>query len=333
MDYQLVNVILGIGNHIIILFFFVYFSCFLILSFFHHQNNDSDNNTNDNTFSTVVITLYQANGCFSYLMITYSVYYNGYNLLSILKSISTSEDNLLISRGYDLHQSSVMNNQLRSYCWKWLLISFFIAIVSISFFYVVYGSHADTHFFNVGNNEGWRILSIAYLYVNVGWLIPLVLVRVGSHFLERRILRFVEYLENPKDHLFQQPHSADNQTTTFSQIISFISNSLQPIEPPVDSESASDLAESNISITQVLSWYDDLYALNQTLSNALSPLIFQAILFLFPVIIFILEVCPSTIVCSPLPLVARVFSPILSLLRVQLHVSFGSSQIALFSLF
>jgi hypothetical protein len=269
-------------NHLILIFLFIVLSGHIISSLYR--------GTNDDTFNVVIVTLLGANGCFSYLTITYSVYFNGHNILNILKSMSTNEYNLL-SRVNDLRLNSALNNLLlRSYCWKWLFIAFLIAMISVSFFYLVYGSHADTHFLDLGKNEAWRITNIAYFYVNVGWLLPLVLVRVGSHFLERRILRFIEYLESPKDDLSQCPQNTDSQTT-ISQIIISITNSFQPNELATDSESPRDPTEFDISITQVLGWYDDIYALNQTLSNAFSPIIFQAIIFLFPVVIFILEVC------------------------------------------
>jgi hypothetical protein len=266
-------------NHLILIFLYLVLIGYVISSLYR--------GTNDDYVSTVIITLIGTNGCFSYLTITYSVYFNGHNILDILKSMSTSEYNIL-SRVHDLRHISEMNSMLlRSYCWKWLFIAFFIAVASFSLFYLAYGSHADTHFLDLGNNEALRVTNIAYIYINVGWVLPFVLVRVGSHFLERRILRFIEYLESPKD-LLHQPYSTDSQTT-ISQIILSIASFLHSSEPP-EPEIPRDLTDLNISITQVLSWYDDIYALNQTLSNAFSPIIFQAIVLLFPIVVFILQV-------------------------------------------
>lgn len=245
------------------------------------------NQINDEPFHIVTIILLCANGCISYLTMTSITLYYGYNLIHIIKSMSTNDMNIY-ERIHNLRNESSLNNLLlRAFCLKWLAIAFFIGVVSVIFFFVVYGAHADTHFLDLNNNIGWRIVTnIAYIYVNIGWLLPMVLVRVGSHFLERRILRLIAYLELPNDENRKQSDS----DTTISEIIVSVAHSFQTSPSPVENNLPSDLTEHNISITQVMSWYDDIYTLNQILSDAFSPIIFQAILLLFPIIIFILEV-------------------------------------------
>lgn len=271
-------------NAFVILFLFSILVGLIISSFYRGLNDD--------LFSIVAITLLCSNGFFSYITMTYAVY-NGHNLLNIIKSMPANEINVY-GRVHDLRNTSAMNNMLlRAFCWRWILISAVIALISLLFLFVAYGSHADTHFLDLSNNNGWRVANIAYLYVNVGWLLPMVLVRVGSHFLERRIIRLIDYLEHPHGDT-----QRSDSNSTISQIIlsvthSFVSptSSLHSSDNDVGvvERSPSNLLESDISITQVMSWYDDIYTLNQTLSDAYSPIIFQAILFLFPVIVFILE--------------------------------------------
>jgi hypothetical protein len=275
-------------NAFVIVFLFIVL-CGLVFSMFYHGLNDEP-------FSVGAIFFLSFDGFLSYVAMSYSVYGGGYNLIHVLQSMAASEINVF-GRVHDLRHTSAINNMLlKAFCFKWFCISLFIGVVSFALLFVAYGRHADTHFLDLGNNNGWRAGNLAYIYINIGWLLPMVLVRVGSHFLEQRILRLIEYLECKNN----EQSSRSDSDSTVSQIILSIGNLFQPHSPPppppLDDNARltiGDLSvETDVSIAQVMSWYDDIYALNQTLSNAFSLIIFQSILLLFPVAIFILIVCP-----------------------------------------
>jgi hypothetical protein len=267
----------------------------------------SINQLNEDLLNSISAILFCVDGFCSYLCLTYTIY-NGHNLLSIFKNISNGETNPIHRRPVhiDLIKESEAKRQiLKFYSVKWLLIAAGIGCISYAFLFVAFGNRADTHFFDLGNNPGWRIGNILYLYVNAGWLLPMVIVRVGTHLLEERIFCFIEYLEDP-----DKDEQSPRQSSSLSMEISSTSNPRSCTLPPrvlvsihslTSSMAISQRTEStrsitvppafsDISIKQIMCWYDELYALNQTLSNALSLIIFQSILCLFPVVVFMLQV-------------------------------------------
>jgi hypothetical protein len=273
-----------IYNTLVLLFLFAML-CGLVFSIFYHGLNDEP-------FSVGAILFLCANGFFSYVTISYSVYSGGHNLIHVLQAMSASEINVY-GRIHDLRHTSHTNNiLLKLFCLKWFCISLCIGVISFALLFVAYGRHADGHFLDLGSNYGWRAVNLAYLYINIGWLLPMVLIRVGSHFLEQRILRLIEYLEYKNNEWNQRVDSESTVSQILENIFQSSNHQLATID---DVRLTGDLTsmEMDVSIGQVMSWYDDIYALNQTLSNAFSLIIFQSILLLFPVAIFILIVCQS----------------------------------------
>ena len=294
---------------------FVLISLYLLLSFTIFS---SINKLNDELYSTITAILYCLNGSISYLSIFFIVYYKQYNIITLLQSLSSNEfqplNNYLNSR--PSHRQITNSNcncnsddriSLKFYSIKWILIAFLTGLLSCSLLFIAYGSNADTHFLDIKNNSnGWHVINIIFFYVNAGWLLPMVLIRIGSYFLERKVYLLIEYLENTSKKLFSlsivhlpfslrkliqkyynlflqsceiNSNSDNNQK---SLILQFNSNSLN--------EGEEEREDVDISIQDIMIWYDDLYRLNKVFADAFSLIIFQNIIILFLVILFILQV-------------------------------------------
>lgn len=269
---------------------------------------------NEDIFSSISAILFCSNGFFSYICLTFTVYiYPQCNLIEILKKMAqverSVENNLLVPSNTEnplLNESQLYHPDLKVFCYKWLKIAGGIGLFSYSLLFVAYGVNADTHFFDVGNNPGWHVGNILYIYVNIGWLLPMVIVRVGSYFLEEKIFGFLEYLEQPESrtttsHRSQSSHihsiENDSQRSCILSrrlllaIRSQTSSDVVFTDSPLNSLRSNVITSfSQLSIRQVMSWYDELYLLNQSLSDALSLIIFQAIFGLFPIVVFMLQV-------------------------------------------
>jgi hypothetical protein len=269
----------------------------------------SINQLNTDILNSISAILFCADGFISYLCLSYTNYC-GNNFISIFKTISNGEVNPLyrLQAHSDLITESETNKQnLKFHSTKWLLFAVGIGLTSYSLLFVAFGKRADTYFFDLGNNPAWRLGNILYLYVNAGWLLPMVIVRIGTHLMEERIFRFIDYLEDPnKD---QQPqrqnssHSIEASSVSHQRSCTLSPRVLEAVQSltssmafhteqrTISTRSITHVpASSQISIRQIMCWYDELYTLNQTLSNALSLIIFQTILCLFPIVVFMLQV-------------------------------------------
>jgi hypothetical protein len=260
---------------------------------------------NEDIFNTISAILFSFNGLLSYLCLSITVYSHQHNLLEIIKAIAKyspaySNSNNLLNFCNDSSLGSSSTQYLKFYSYKWLRIALAIGLLSYSLLFVAYGRHGDTHFFDVGKNPGWHLGNILYPYFNAGWLMPMVVVRVGCHFLEEKLFSFIEYLEEPESRavasqrsqsLSRPRDSVSRDCVLSSRVLSAI-HSLTSSDAPIVSQQHNPTigSFSRISIKQIMSWYDELYALNQLLSNALSLIIFQMIICLFPVVVFMLQV-------------------------------------------
>lgn len=304
---------------------------------------------NQDIFNTISAIIFSFTGILSYICLSITVYSQSHpnNLLNIIQNIS--KDSLITNslNHHHLHLSNDTSNDssLKYFCYKWLGVAGGIGLLSYSLLFVAYGRHGDTHFFDVGQNPGWHVGNIIYLYYNAGWLMPMVLVRVSCHFFERKIFNFIEYLEQPEMQEIT-PHRSQSSIPPPNSVESHRSCLVSPrILSTVHSLASTDvlmtsqqhnsirlgvIASSRISIKQIMSWYDELYALNQLLSNGFSLLIFQMIICLFPLVVFMLQV--NTYLPFAFTHFARASSCKIFLLRPQWLCSIGSARIPSFSL-
>jgi hypothetical protein len=263
------------------------------------------NKLNEDIFNTISAILFSFNGLLSYLCLSITVYSHQHNLLEIIRIIS-KDSAIYPSLNPNFESSSDSSQSLKFFCYKWLRIAAGIGLLSYSLLFIAYGRRADTHFFDVGDNPGWHLGNILYLYFNAGWLIPMVLVRVGCHFLEERIFSLIEYLEEPESREMisqlsqssmrpRNSNESHKSCITSSRILSAVhsltSSDVVTVSQQHNSPRLNIIGSySRISIRQIMSWYDEIYSLNQLLSNALGLIIFQAIICLFPVVVFMLQV-------------------------------------------
>ena len=310
---------------------------------------------NEDIFNTMSAIFFSLTGIFSYICLSITVYSSQshqYNLLNIIQEISKDS---LVTRSLNHHHHLNLNTSsndksqesLKYFCYKWLGVAGGIGLLSFSLLFVAYGRHGDTHFFDVGHNPGWHVANILYLYYNAGWLMPMVLVRVSCHFFERKIFNFIEYLEEPEmqeitpqrsQSSIRPPNSVDSHRSCLvsprilSAVHSLASTDVLMASQQHNSIRLGAIASSRISIKQIMSWYDELYALNQLLSNGFSLLIFQMIVCLFPLVVFMLQVKSLLPLAAQMTHFSRAFSCKIFLLRPQWLCSIGSARIPSFSL-
>ena len=144
-------------------------------------------------YSLVAFYMFGFSSLLSYGIISWNSH-NGRSILNLLRSLSANESNSY-GRLHSTNEFLSTDEELQHMSRKWL--SIVSAIGTLSYILIVIKDFGnDIYEISIGL---WIVQHISYIYFTVNWLLPLVLIRVSSHFMEKRILNFIVYVESIND--------------------------------------------------------------------------------------------------------------------------------------
>lgn len=132
--------------------------------------------------------------------------YRGCNLFQLLHSMAATESNIFGRRHSEQREAHSNYKELSAMTQHWVIIVIVASAINYAFVFVAHGKNVIQTYLNVDSSPAWNVLHIAFLYLNISWLIPVAIVRISSIFLERRILSLVEYLETTDCNVIDVPH-------------------------------------------------------------------------------------------------------------------------------
>lgn len=144
-------------------------------------------------YSLVAFFMFGLSSLLSYGIISWNSY-TGRSILSLLRSVSANESNSY-GRMHSTNQFLTTDDELQHMSRKWL--SIVSTIGTLSYILIVVKDFGnDIYKISVAL---WVAQHISYVYFTVSWLLPVVLIRVSTHFMEKRILNFIVYVEGIND--------------------------------------------------------------------------------------------------------------------------------------
>lgn len=143
-------------------------------------------------YSFIAIVMFGISSMLSYVIISWNTF-SGCSILTLLRKVSSQESNGY-GRQHSTNDFCPSESELEYMCNKWLFIACMIGIVSYSL--LIINGVGDIKASSVTT---WAVLNFTYIFFTIAWLLPLVLIRVSCHFMEKRILNFIVYVEHIAD--------------------------------------------------------------------------------------------------------------------------------------